>query len=36
MLADSVVVFGVHDGVFALREGDSAKCVAVAQLSVPE
>jgi hypothetical protein len=36
VLAEAVVVFGVHDGVFALREGDSAESVAVTQLPVPE
>jgi hypothetical protein len=30
------VVVGVHDGVPALREGDSAESVAVTQPSVPE
>jgi hypothetical protein len=34
--AEAVVVFGVHDGEFALREGDPAESVAVTQLSVPE
>jgi len=34
--AQAVVVFGVHDGVFALRQGDSAERVAVAKPSVPE
>jgi hypothetical protein len=34
--AEAVVVFGVHDGVLALREGDPAECVAVTQLSVEE
>jgi hypothetical protein len=34
--AQPVVVVGVHDGVFALREGDSAERIAVPQLSVPE
>ncbi len=36
VLAEPVVVFGIHDGVFSLREGDSSESVAVPQLSVPE
>ena len=33
---DSFVIVGIHDGVLALREGDSAEGVAVTQPSVQE
>ena len=36
VFADSLVVVGVDDGVFASGEGDSAENVAVAELSVQE
>ena len=36
MFAEPFVVVGVHDGVFALGEADSAESIAVPQLSVPE
>ena len=36
VFAEAVVIVGVHDGVFSLREGDAAERVAVTELSVPE
>ena len=34
--AEAVVIVGVHDGVFSLREWYAAESVAVTELSVPE